>query len=497
MDNSELSDTIQRWNSTTSLDSTAFTYKDLLQFKPSPKKPDLNTLRLSEDSPEYTDAVAGVETVSNTPPQEVRLHLDRNKKTGKFIAGINNLFDALSTSQFSRMYLGYDIFKDKCMFTVEGETEWREVTNEVYTEIKYMLHRLNFAEISTANIKEAVRFVAICNRFDSAIEWLNGLVWDKIPRVESFNSVYFGTEDTTYTRAVGRYTWSAMAARILDGGCKCDMSPIYLSDQGDGKSTAIQALAPRREMATDISFMDDEDKSIRKLKGTLVGELCELKGLLNKDAESTKAFLTRTHDRIRPLYSEYTIDIPRRCMFIGSTNNPEFLGDPTGERRWLPMKSDWVDVEAIITDRNQLWAEAAVIYKEHGMCWQDAERLAANEHYQYKIEDLWQPTIEAYISLVTNNNSAAVSMTNSPHAVCTITTPGILKGALEIDVRNQSGSAGMRVSNIMIQLGYEKQRIATPTGIRQVCWVKIDEAHTARLKKLKLERQRKSRKSKK
>lgn len=86
--------------------------------------------------------------------------------------------------------------------------------------------------------------VADENPFDSAIEWLNGVDWDGVPRVKTFFETYFDVEPSEYTSAVSLYAWTALAGRVLSPGCKADMVPVLVGEQGCGKSTGIAALCP-------------------------------------------------------------------------------------------------------------------------------------------------------------------------------------------------------------------------------------------------------------
>ena len=53
---------------------------------------------------------------------------------------------------------------------------------------------------------------------------------------------------------------------------------------------------------------------------------------------------------------------PRQCVMIGTTNDTDYLRDATGNRRFWPIKCEFVDLEWLKENREQIWAEAA--YRE-------------------------------------------------------------------------------------------------------------------------------------
>jgi hypothetical protein len=391
----------------------------------------------------------GYDLVVFDPAVSNGLVLTKNAKGTRILPTLDNIHQALSTPEFSRYGVGYDTFKEQMMYYEEAHgTKWQPMDDEVYTKLRIHLPKLSFEEIPAPIMRDAVNYTARQNKFDSAQEWLNGLlVWDGITRVELFNAKYFKTDDTPYTRAASLYMWTALAARVLCAGCQCDMVPVYEGAQGDGKSSAVAAIAPRADMTTEISFLDDEDKSSRKMRGCVVAEISELRGINTKDEESIKAFITRRFDRWVPKYKEFAVEAPRRSIFIGTTNNKEFLGDPTGQRRWLPISCGKVDVAGIVKDRDQLWAEAAVIYRAKGICWEDAERLAVDVHKDFMFEDVWLMPIKAYLNMPVHLG-----------AQFALTTAHILLGALDIDIRNQKRCDVMRVAAVLKVLGYRSER---------------------------------------
>ena len=83
-----------------------------------------------------------------------------------------------------------------------------------------------------------------------------------------------------------------------------------------------------------------------------------------------KKFVSSPIDTYRPPYGRNNITVPRQCLFIGTTNENLCLSDSTGNRRFWPIESyatrkDMIQRnDMLIENRDMLWAEAMVYYKE-------------------------------------------------------------------------------------------------------------------------------------
>jgi hypothetical protein len=295
--------------------------------------------------------------------------------------------------------IAWDDYSAQIVWRKAGSEHWHLFGDEHYSEIVRQMDRNGFVPQAPASIRAAVHSHAMLKRLDLFAQWGETLPkWDGVSRVERFWIDYGKAADTPYIRAVGRYSWTAQAGRMLDPGCQVDMVPILVGAQGARKTSLIRAIAPASDMFIEINLLDRDDDTTRKMRGRAVAELGELRGLHARDKDDVKAFITRRVEDWVPKYKEFPSQFKRRFVFYGSTNRDDFLADPTGERRYLPF---WVgeelDVEGVERDRLQLWAEAVALYKEHGVMWQDAERLAAGEHAHFKEEDAWLAPIRNWL----------------------------------------------------------------------------------------------------
>jgi predicted P-loop ATPase len=224
-------------------------------------------------------------------------------------------------------------------------------------------------------------------------------------------------------------------------------------------------MAPHPEYFVEIDFSKGDDDIVRKMRGKCVLEIAELKGLSTKDAEHIKGFITVRKDEWIPKYREFATKADRRSMFFGTTNQDEFLSDPTGNRRHLPIEVGNVDNDAILRDNNQLWAEGAVLFRESGVAWQDAIELAKPEVEKFEVKDVWQEAIQNWIS------AGSVAGIDEKLEATDFTTSNILTSAVGLVVSKQGRREQLRVSGIMEKLGYKKHQARVDAyGGRAYLW---------------------------
>lgn len=229
-------------------------------------------------------------------------------------------------------------------------------------------------------------------------QYLEALVWDGTPRLDTWLSVYGGAEDTAYTRAVGALPLLAGVRRVRQPGCKFDELLVLEGPQGCLKSSALATLCPRLDwFSDDLPLGVDSKQVIERTGGRWILEAAELHGNRGRETEQIKAFLSRREDGpVRMAYERFATSAPRQFVIIGTTNSTtSYLKDSTGGRRFWPVRVTRFDVDALLVDRDQLWAEAAT-REAAGAAIRLEEHLwaeAAQHQEQRRAEDPWEDVL--------------------------------------------------------------------------------------------------------
>lgn len=193
---------------------------------------------------------------------------------------------------------------------------------------------------SPTKFKDALLAVTSAERLYHPVrDYLDSLIWDGVPRLDTLLIDYLGAEDTPYVRAATRKTLTAGVARIYEPGVKFDSILVLNGPQGIGKSTFFARLG-KKWYSDSLTVADMKDKTApEKLQGYWLLEISELAGMRKMDVETVKSFITRTDDKYRQSYGVSVESHPRSCIIVGTTNSDGgFLRDITGNRRFWPVR---------------------------------------------------------------------------------------------------------------------------------------------------------------
>jgi hypothetical protein len=328
-----------------------------------------------------------------------------------------------------------------------------------------------FAKAGKNMAMDALAVIAHENAYHPVRDYLNGLKWDGIQRVGKLFQHYFNAsmpdDPAEYDRHVAYLEHTSTGfmigavARAQDPGCKVDHIPVVVGrKQGMLKSTAIRALCHDPNWFSDDISTDLIDRDTKEsLSGKWIIELAEIPHI-RRETEKMKAFFSRREDRYRSAYGRVNQDHPRQNVFIGTSNDLEFV-DVTGNRRFWPFTSAGeIAVAALERDRDQLWAEAMALYRDGTHWWLSStiERLANEQQDAFVEADVWEELIAEWLI---KRNHAPFTMADLFAKETGITPYRELAATQRADE--------MRAGRCLIKLGWSKVR-CTLNAKRGVWW---------------------------
>jgi len=218
-------------------------------------------------------------------------------------------------------------------------------------------------EPTTTQVHEALLAMALRSQYHPVRDYLNSLTWDGTPRIGSFLAEYCGAPNNPYVSKVGEILLKAAVGRAMKPGTKFDTMVILEGVQGCGKSTLVKVLGGEWTLEGLPNKQDLNHKDvIQAIQGYWMVEVEELAVMRKSDVDSLKAFITRQTDKARFAYAKEAKTYHRQCVFVGTTNDDEYLLDSTGNRRFLPVEVGVIDLAGVKVIRDQLWAEAVVLW---------------------------------------------------------------------------------------------------------------------------------------
>jgi len=323
----------------------------------------------------------------------------------------------------------------------ENEAPRRLIDADI-VQVQTFLQSSGFPRIGKDAVYDGMVKAARKRAFHPVRAWLNGVVWDGVPRVETWLSAYLRADDTMYTRGVGRSWLIATVARIFAPGCKADSLMVLEGAQGCGKSTAAHILGGEwfSDSLPDVRY-GDKDLS-QHLAGKWIIEIAELAATSKAEDAALKSFISRRVEKYRRPYERKESEEPRQCVFIGTTNRSDYLRDETGARRFWPVRVGGIDLIALRRDRDQLFAEALDMFRRGVPHYPDAALSAlidAEGRERTIAGDPWDDILADYVK---DKTSVTVKM--------------LLEGPLQITASNMSTGQRNRALGSLRRLGWQK-----------------------------------------
>lgn len=347
----------------------------------------------------------------------------------------------------------YDEFSKQHMTTFNSPVPI-PYTDNVITEIKMDLQKIYmFGSVSTSAVKSVVElFRDMSPRRNLLKERLDKIVWDQKPRINNFMVDIYGVEPSDYTTAVSRIFWLSMVKRIIQPGCKADIMIILEGPEGIKKSHSLEIIGGQYY---DIAGKDIRSKDFyQKLIGNYLVEMGELNSFSKSEHNDIQEMLSTTTDKFRVPYGKVVEAQPRTCIFVGTTNDSNYLKSENA-RRYLPVTTTKVEFDLLKQDLDQYFAEAIARLNLGEDHWEFPRDLAKEQtEMRQQEDDPWVSRIRSYVSDVN------VVRTD------TILGPYCLNVRPEI----QNSTHSKRIGQVMRKLGFD-YNYRMIEGVRQKAWI--------------------------
>ena len=330
---------------------------------------------------------------------------------GRPLGNLANAAHALRSDHGIAELFSWDEFRSTMMleFPVPAPGEGDELPDDTFVprpvcdndvnRLQEYLQVAGLPRLGKDTTYQAVDIRAHERSFHPVRDYIDGLNWDGKPRVVTWLQRYLGCEETLYTSQIGSMFLIAMVARIFSPGCKADYMLVLEGPQGAMKSTACRILGGDWFSDNLPDVTSGKDVSLH-LRGKWLIEIGELSAISKAEDAALKAFLTRAIERVRPPYGRIEVEMPRQCVFIGTTNKSAYLRDDTGGRRYWPVKVGAIDPHALQRDRDQLFAEARQLFLQGRQWWPaaDFEREHIKPQQEARFEgDAWEQYVVEYL----------------------------------------------------------------------------------------------------
>lgn len=350
----------------------------------------------------------------------------------------------------------FDEFWRSIMWTNADGTRRAWTDNDDRHEL-LRIQQKHIPRATLAMVRTAVEAVANTHRTDALQEFIATLpTWDGTPRIEYALHEAFGTPDTPLMRAGSANLFRAMIARARKPGAKVDHLFVFEGEQGTLKSMALAVLGG--DFHVEVTEPLGSANCVREIRCAWLAELTELKPLVGRDAETSKAFITRRVDPIVEKWEKRVTTYPRRCVFVGTTNESRYWDDPTGARRLIPIPTGIagpIRPDLIEANRLQWFAEALVDY-DAGKTWWEFPAEIEHEREDRQRVDPWQEPIEHEL----------VGKTK--------TTVTELLGALEVPTERREPRHEARIAWCLRRAGWRSLPQRREGGKRVRFWVRAE-----------------------
>lgn len=239
--------------------------------------------------------------------------------------------------------------------------------NKLNCSIAELISLLHSYKMASTHVLKFMLAVADENRMHPAREWIESKPWDQITRLERFFSTIRSTDEELKKTLITRWLIACIAAIYEPDGISASGMLVLSGKTNLGKTNWFKNLVSLEQqfMIKDGMSIDPHKRdSLMPCLEHWIVELGEIDATFKKsDLAALKAFITSNRDVMRLAYMPTNSRFPRRTIFFGSVDKPQFLRDPAGNRRFWTVECLSIDHTHGL-DMQQIWAEIKAMYDD-------------------------------------------------------------------------------------------------------------------------------------
>lgn len=362
------------------------------------------TERMASAQADFIDVGVEVESVDVTSDWLEKLTYDKQKNIEPTPENIRCIVD---NDPNLKGLFAQDLFAKR--IRLQRMPFWRTKDSSEYwndtddAELRLYLGGGRYGIKSRDTLQDVFYSVSARKAFHPIRDYLDGLKWDGVPRLERLFIESLGIEDTPYSKAVTKLMMVAAVKRIYEPACFMDYVMVFVGAEGAGKSKILNKLAVEHEWYVGDCPVVGKD-AYENIRGKWIVEMAELRDVNKRDSSTVKSFISKTSDYYRAAYARYPQDQPRQCVFFGSGNDINFLKGVGGDRRFLPVTinrsritKDWGEFSK--EDINDIYAEAKH-YFQQGMTLmlpKSLDAVAKEMQMLHTEKDAWDETLDEFL----------------------------------------------------------------------------------------------------
>ena len=346
----------------------------------------------------------------------------------------------------------------------------------------WLVRELWLPSMSRQALEEAVVVVARRHSYHPVRERFEGLrgQWDGCKRLDTWLRRVCLEEDEfndaeplqQYLTLAGRWFLMGMVARVMTPrfvgkkqqagpGVKFDYMLVLEGPTGWGKSTLASVLGGEHFADTGLDVMHKD--SLMNIQGILVYEWSELDQMAKQDLGGVKRFISSPTDRFRATFDRRPAKYPRQVVFVGTTEEANYLLDHKGNRRFWPVRltrqpdNDWLR-----ENLEQMLAEAVHLVDADARYWptpQEQRELFDPQQSLRKVESPIEAAIRSYLY---DEQQKVHHGTENGTLVNRISLQQLL-ARIGYTIDKQTDAVAKKASSVLHMLGWEV--VGRPAGL--------------------------------